>query len=314
MTNESQREWMRSMKLMMANRPIVGKWLRRPGWVLAVAAAVLLSSCSTLQLGYRNADTLAYWWLNKYFAFDEFQSPVVRSKIGSFLQWHRQRELPRTAQLLESAARLATTTEPSGTQVCNLWGEARLLYRASLERFMPDAAEVALGLTPTQLAQLKSEMEKSNRDFDKKYRDGNPAEVREKRNKATVERLEFLYGEVTAEQEALAAKLMMGSPWDGQRWAQERARRQRELVEVLSTIQGQPKPTVLQRLWSYNERVEKNPNPATQNWLDEVARFNCEFSAQMHKAMTPEQRAFARTKLQGYANDLRTLHQASNSK
>jgi hypothetical protein len=34
----------------------------------------------------------------------------------------------------------------------------------------------------------------------------------------------------------------------------------------------------------------------------------------MHKAMTPEQRAFTRTKLQGYANDLRALQLASNSK
>jgi hypothetical protein len=313
MTDESQREWMSSMKLMMVNHLIVGKWPRRLGWVLAVAAVVLLSSCSTLQLGYRNADTLAYWWLNKYFAFDEFQSPVVRSKIAGFLQWHRQRELQPTAQLLESAARLAAT-EPSGAQICSLWDDARQLYRRSLERFMPDAAEVALSLTSTQLSQLKGEMEKSNRDFDKKYRSGYPAELREKRLKATVERLEFLYGEVTAEQEALATRLLMQSPWDGQRWAEERARRQRELLELLSTVQGQPKPTVLQRLWAYNERVEKNPNPATQNWLDELTRFNCEFSAQMHKAMTPEQRAFARTKLQGYASDLRALQLASNSK
>lgn len=282
---------------------ILRKW---PQALVPAALALLLAACSAVQLGYRNADTLLYWWLDKYADFDDPQSVQVRARIADYLAWHRANQLPRYAALLERLA-IAATGELNGAQICSAWDDAGKILRDDLRRTVPDAAAMAVTLRPEQLQHLQRELDKNNREFDEKYRNASPAEIRANRLKATVQRLEWLYGPISAAQQAELARLLLASPWDANRWAGERERRQRELLALLRAAQREPAAAVERRIADYWDRVENVPEPAMRDWLDRLTRYNCDFTAQAHQLMSAEQRRAAQDKLRSIAADFRLL-------
>ena len=75
---------------------------------MSVFALLLpLSGCSTVGMAYRQADTLAWWWLDRRVDFDATQAPRVRQALGQWLDWHRRRPLAEDVALLEEIAREA---------------------------------------------------------------------------------------------------------------------------------------------------------------------------------------------------------------
>lgn len=274
--------------------------------LLLLAAALLLAACSAVQLGYRNADTFLYWWLDKYADFDDAQSVLVRRKIADYLAWHRRNELPRYASLLDDFSNRAMA-DITPTQVCDDWARVSDVLRDDVRHTTPDAAALAVTLSSAQVERVKKQLDKNNREFDEKYRSASPAKLRENRLDAATDRLEWLYGSISSAQQAQLGKLLDASPWDGNRWAAERRRRQQELLQLLSEAQRQPQAAMQQRINAYWDRVENVPDAATQQWLDTLTRYNCRFTAQAHDLMTPQQRRHARDKLRSLAADLREL-------
>ena len=51
------------------------KWSRL---LPVLALTMLLGACSSVGLAYRQADTLAWWWLDRRLDFDDAQAPRVR--------------------------------------------------------------------------------------------------------------------------------------------------------------------------------------------------------------------------------------------
>ncbi|MBU6438509.1 MAG: hypothetical protein KGQ77_13360, partial [Betaproteobacteria bacterium] len=211
--------------------------------LLLLAAALLLAACSAVQLGYRNADTFLYWWLDKYADFDDAQSVLVRRKIADYLAWHRRNELPRYASLLDDFANRAMA-DITPTQVCDDWARVSDVLRDDVRHTTPDAAALAVTLSSAQVERVKKQLDKNNREFDEKYRSASPAKLRENRLDAATDRLEWLYGSISSAQQAQLGKLLDASPWDGNRWAAERRRRQQELLQLLSEAQRQPQAAV----------------------------------------------------------------------
>ena len=84
---------------------------------LALGTALLLAGCSTLQLGYNQAHTLLYWWIDGYADLGDMQSARLRQDIDGLLAWHRQQELPAYAQRLRQWRTLAAQ-DLTAEQVC----------------------------------------------------------------------------------------------------------------------------------------------------------------------------------------------------
>ena len=94
--------------------------LLRAAIIAALAAVlVLVSGCSAIGLVYKQADTLAFRWLDRYADFDDAQSLRVRESIAAWFSWHRRTQLPDYADLLTGveADVLADTT--AGANVGN---------------------------------------------------------------------------------------------------------------------------------------------------------------------------------------------------
>ena len=82
-------------------KAIIGVRWRRPArlWLLGAAVAVL-AACSTVQLAYRQAPNLSYWWIDRQLDLNDAQEALVRQDVDAFFAWHRQQGLPElTSQL-----------------------------------------------------------------------------------------------------------------------------------------------------------------------------------------------------------------------
>src|SRR5689334_8833467 len=78
-----------------------------------------LAACSTVRLVYNSLPELSYWWLDSYVDFDGTQTPRVRDELAQLLEWHRQNELPKLADLLRETRALAAG-DVTAAQACGL--------------------------------------------------------------------------------------------------------------------------------------------------------------------------------------------------
>jgi hypothetical protein len=68
--------------------------LRRAVHALAALGVVLLlAACSSLRLGYNNADTLLVYSLDSYLNLDDAQQELARERVSELLAWHRSTQL-----------------------------------------------------------------------------------------------------------------------------------------------------------------------------------------------------------------------------
>ncbi|NJM42905.1 MAG: hypothetical protein HC858_00880 [Brachymonas sp.] len=129
-----------------------------------IIAATLLTACSAIKLAYNQAPDLTYWWLDGYFDFNEQQTPKVRDELAKLFVWHRTNELPKTAALLQEAAKLMPG-EINATQACLLYGQVRGLVDNVTSQALPALAELAPTITPEQIDHLKRKYAKNAEEF-----------------------------------------------------------------------------------------------------------------------------------------------------
>ncbi|WP_395007128.1 DUF6279 family lipoprotein, partial [Undibacterium sp.] len=141
--------------------PGVRRWGRL---LLIIMLLNLLGSCSTARLGYSNADTLAYWWLDGYVDFRSSQKTKVKQDIAQLLSWHRNTQLPQYVQAL---TQLQTTlaANPSPADIAPLFRQVEQLSQVILLKALPEVTDFALSIDASQKAYLMRKFEKNNEEF-----------------------------------------------------------------------------------------------------------------------------------------------------
>ena len=275
---------------------------------LIIGALALLSACSALRLGYGQAPELVYWWLDGYVDLDDDQSPRVREAIRQWFRWHRSTQLVDYAGLLaRTEGQLADNLTPA--QVCRLADEVQARLDTAFEQAAPAVAELARTLTSEQLAHLQRKHAKNNADYRNDYLQDSTEERLRAQLKRVVDRAETLYGRLDDVQREKVAQWVAESPFDAQRWADERELRQVEVRQVLRRIaSGALSPpeaqAAVRRVYQHGFRSPREDYRAYQLRL---AQYNCAFAAQVHNLTTPEQRQRAVARLKGWEDDLRAL-------
>ncbi len=273
-----------------------------------IIAVTLLTSCSAIKLAYNQAPDLSYWWLDGYFDFNEQQTPKVRDELTKLFAWHRAQELPKTASLLQEAAKLMPR-EISGTQACLLYGQVRGLVDNVSDQALPALAELAPTITPDQLDHLKRKYAKNNEEYARDYIKGNAKDRTEKSLKRSIERSESLYGKLDEAQITVIKRLVSETAFDAALSLKERARRQQELIERLQTLAAikASAGAAQQSLREYIARAWNSPDPAYRAYVEKLTQQSCQGFASIHNSTTATQRAKAVQVLKGYEQDVRTL-------
>lgn len=284
---------------------IIAARLRTLG--LFAALALVLAGCSAVQLGYGQAHSLLYWWIDGYADLDDAQSSRLRQDIDRFMAWHRQSELPTYAQRLQRWQLLAMG-DLNADQVC---AEVDAVQQAGLrliERARDPLARLALAMSAEQLQHLEAHQAETNQRFEKDFLRGNAQQRLDRRLERAVDRYESLYGSLTTAQVERVRQALRASPFDAARALADRKARQAELRDLI-------------RRWQAAGNTADAIGPAVQAWLQrslfaaptaptEAAawlRHGCQTFAELHNTTSPEQRRHAQAEWQRYGADLRAL-------
>lgn len=275
---------------------------------LLVSATLLVASCSSIKLGYNNAEWLLLYSLDSYLELDERQEELLRTRTRELLAWHRSTQLRDYVQVLESAAaRIRTPVTTDDVLAFQDQMNARMTTVGT--HAAPDLAELAATLSPAQLDHLSTKLandtSKARREL---VRFAGP-ESTEERVKRFIERADTWFGHLRPDQVELVRNSFAQRATDQEFWVAERERRQRELVQVLRRIQEE-KPahdTAARWVREYFAQLTQAADPARRERVQAFRRMNAELMAQLLNGASPEQRAHAQKKLRGYADDFATL-------
>lgn len=274
--------------------------------------ALALSACSAIKLGYNNLPELGYWWLDGYLDFEDTQDQRVREDLSRLHAWHRGTELPRLAEMLQRLERLAPG-EVSATQVCAFVPPLRERLQAVTEKAEPSVVTVAVELAPAQLQHLERKYAKNVADYRKDWLRLSPAEQADKRAGQLEERMEMIYGRLGAGQKGVLLQQMQRSTFDAQRVLAERQRRQRDTLQTLRQLAGQPVPLDEARklMRGLLERSLNSPDAAYRAYQEGLIQETCATLAAVHNSTTPAQRENAVRRLREYQRDLGDLSGAA---
>jgi hypothetical protein len=282
------------------------------GWrraIIVSALAILLAGCSALRLVYTQAGELSYWWLDGYVDFDETQTPAAREAIDQWFAWHRRSQLPDYADLLQRAANEGPQ-DMTAARACEWFAQIRARGENAVEKALPDAAALVTAFKPEQLRALQRKQAKNNADFRDDFLQADAPKRLARSVERAIDRSEQLYGTLDDAQRKRIAQRVAASPFDPQRWNEERLRRQSELMQLMTRAQQRPPPAreaVIADLRNYWRHTLRSPDNGYARYQQTLEAYNCEFFADIHNRTTPEQRQEAQRRLRGWESDFRRL-------
>jgi hypothetical protein len=292
------------------------------GWrviigVVLAALALLTSACSTIRLGYGQAPTLMYHWLDSWVDFDDAQGAKAREAFDDLLRWHRRTQLPDYAQWLSAnAARM--DKDVSGEQMCGFARELEGRWVRVVDRLMPAAADLAVSLSDKQLARVQKRFGESLERFREEYAARDERAREEADYKRSVSRSEWIYGSLDDAQLAVLAKAAKTAYFDADAVVAERKLRQSELLKMIrdaraATKDGARDDVVAKlqvSLKTWAEQGMRSARPEYRAQQQRMQERNCELSAQVHNAGGADVRKAGRAKLEEWAADARALAEA----
>jgi hypothetical protein len=304
------------VSLMVGN--VVSSRLR---WIIGVALALLLAGCSALRIGYSQAPTLAYWWIDGYVDVNGEQTPLLRNAIDRWFDWHRRDELPQYAVLLARAQREALEPQLTAQSMCAWRDVVQARLDAALEQATPALATLLLSLTPEQIRHIERKLAKDGVTMRADFAQADRGERAKAALKRTLERFEGFYGRLDEAQRERLAQLLAISSFDPERWLAERERRNRDLVQTLTQVTKDARgldsagaqSLALSTVRTLVERAQRSPRADYRAYQERLAQENCALTATMHNLMTPAQRRNARDKLKGWEDDLRAIAGATTA-
>lgn len=273
-----------------------------------LSLAVALSACSAIKLGYNTLPQVSTWWIDDYIDLNDEQEPRIREDLARLQQWHRREELPKIGALLQRAERMVGT-EMSAQEICAVVPDVRARLLALAERAEPAAVTLALGLTPEQLAHLERKYQKNNREYRKDWIELSADDLRDKRYKQFLDRVEMVYGRLDEPQRETLRKQIERTAFSAETNLQERQRRQQDILQALRKIAGQPVSLADARatLHTLVHRGLQSPDRRFRAYQDSLIQEACRNLSAVHQSTTPQQRQSAVRRLRAYQRDLEEL-------
>jgi hypothetical protein len=277
-------------------------------WIV-LASMVLVAACSSLRLAYNNGDTLLYWWLDAYVDFDGEQRAEVKHDIGDLFRWHRKTQLQDYIQFLQRAQN-QLKGEVTQAQLKADYDDIRSRTQALLLKAAPDIADLALTLKPDQLEQMEKKFAKNNAKFRRENMRGDREEQNRYRYKKSMEQFELWFGNFTTEQEMAIRQASDARPLNNEIWLDERVRRQNNILAAVRKVQSEKlgkeaTQALIQGLIKDGfQRLETSERKA---FFDSYEEANVQFVLTVINLTTPQQKAHAQRRMQGWIDDFRTL-------
>jgi len=281
--------------------------------VFALALFAIAAGCSSVRVGYNNADTLLLYTLDNYLDLNRSQQQLARDRFRVLLAWHRSTQLHGYADLIEAAGkRIDGRVAADEVLALNLEMNRRLV--AVGEQAAPDVAALALTLQPAQLDRFARKLAEDNT----KTRREEAGRKRsfEHRTKRGIERAEEWFGSVSPRQEELIRNALAERPDSEDWWIHERELRRSDLLALLRRIHAEQPAVDEAARWmrEYFAVLTEPRDPERRARMHEFRRGNAELIATLVNTASPEQKATLLKKLHGYAEDFTALASVTNNR
>ena len=276
--------------------------------LVGALAAVVLAGCSMLQLGYGQLDAILFRWLDRYVEFDDAQSLRARTALDEALAWHRRTQLPDYVGLLQRAE-TEVLADATPEQMCAWASEIRSRLDPILQQLAPAITDVALTLTPAQLASIEKRFAATNDEFRDEYLQKSPQRRQRATVKREIERAEMLYGRLDEAQRTLVVESVKSSPYSAEVVDAERRSRQRDTLAIVRRL-SETRPArddALVQVRAYLRTMDHSPRAAYRAYVERVVGHNCALASALHNSASAAQRREAAKRLAGYRDDLRAL-------
>jgi hypothetical protein len=277
---------------------------------------LLLAACSSLRLGYNNADTLLVYSLDSYLDLDDVQEDLAREGARELLAWHRSTQLQGYARLLDDTERKVGNGHVGADDVLAFQqAMSEKLMRVG-EQVAPELARLALTLTPAQVDHLADRLARDSAKARRESQKMAGREALDDRVKAYAERAQSWFGSLSEEQLEMVRSALAAQPSGQQLWMEERERRQRDLVALLRKIVDEKPSELIAADWlrAYFAQLAQPADEARRARVQENWRDNAQLIAQLINTATPAQKAALASKLRGYARDFSTLASANGAR
>ena len=266
--------------------------------------AYALNACTAISLIYDSAPKLAQFELDGYIDMSAAQEQRVAPLIDAAFAWHRKTELPRYATTLRTLAErvqkpLSTADVGQVFQTVQGFGRTAGIY------LLPQQAALALDLKDSNLRALQKKYAKDNLKFTKDWLRLGTDAAQTKRFEDTLKWLERVYGDFDDAQLASLRAVSDKRPLNMALVLEIRQARQAEILATLTDIvrtQHSAK-TAETQLVALVSRLEKLDNPAHQAFVNSSNEALHALIAHATQIATPAQKATARGKLLGWADD-----------
>ncbi|MGZ3253966.1 MAG: DUF6279 family lipoprotein, partial [Burkholderiaceae bacterium] len=134
--------------------------------VIICSLVFMTASCSIVRLGYNYGESLSYWWLDSYVDFDASQKVWFKERIANWFAWHRKTQLKDYANLLGQEQK---KLQHNVTQAELLIEYEKIRTRAMvlMDKSLPDLADLALSLQPSQIEHIQKKFTSHNETYRK---------------------------------------------------------------------------------------------------------------------------------------------------
>lgn len=283
---------------------------QRTRMLLLITLMAVIAGCSAIRFTYNHGDTLLYWWLNAYIDIDSDQSDWVKKDIDNLFQWHRSTQLRDYAGLLSKMQRQLGDGNVTQDELLSDYRDIKARTELLAFKALPQLADLAMSIKPDQIAQMEKKFARNNEDFRKKFMSGSVDDQHAARFKKAMEQFKLWFGSFSSDQEAQLRKASDARPLDNEIWLQERMMRQKKIVSLLRRVH-QEKMNKEQTMAAIHgllrEFFDRMDAPDRKAFFDAYIDSTSKFILTAIRITTPEQKAHAQKRMQGWIDDFNAL-------
>lgn len=281
--------------------------------VVVASIALLVTACSSVKLGYDNADTLLLFALDSYLDLDDAQQRLARERTRELLAWHRATQLPEYAQFLRDAEK-RLRGQVTADEMLALYLRANRALLALGEHAAPDLARLALTLKPVQIEHLERKLAENTSKARRELAGLAGRESLDDRVQRYAERAASWFGELTPAQIDIVRRNLVARPSNQAWWVAERERRQHELVALLKRIESERPDVDTAAGWlrAHFARLAQPQDPEERARVLEFRTGNAELVAELVNSASVRQKSVLMGRLRGYAEDFTALAAAGS--
>jgi hypothetical protein len=284
-------------------------YLQRLSMLFLIAMMTVVSGCTSVKFTYDHGDTLLYWWLNAYVDLDGDQSAWVKKDIDGLFQWHRKTQLKQYSAMMTKAQRQLAGDVTQADLLAD-YKEIKTYTEQLAMRAVPDLADLARSVKPDQIAQMEKKFNKNNEDYRKKFLKGDLEKRQKARFDKSMEQFDLWFGSFNSDQKAILRKASDARPMDSEIFLAERIRRQQKIAATLRKVQQeklskeatQKEVTLLMR-----DMFDRFDAPERKAFFDSYVDATSKYVLTAIKIATPEQKAHAQKRMQGWIDDFNKL-------